>query len=87
MKQGSYMNIKMYTGVRTLADRFVNNNENFYMPAMQSGKGNFAKQIQFKNTKIGGKGLLILEDFLKTERVVCSNFAGYHYMINPTSTK
>ena len=35
------MNIEdVYRGP-DISDRFVNNNENFYMPAMQSGKGNF----------------------------------------------
>ena len=77
----------VYRGL-DLLDRFVNNNENFLYACNAIWQREFLleNKIQFKNTKIGEGGLLILEGLLKAERVVCSNFAGYHYMINPTST-
>lgn len=77
----------IYSGL-DLLNRFVDNNENFLYAcnAMWQRKFLLENNIRFKNAKIGEGGLFILEGLLKAERVIYSNFAGYYYMINATST-
>lgn len=83
--KGSYPQI--YCGLNML-DEFVKNNESFLYACGAIWEREFLLQhnIQFRKLKVGEGGLFILESLVKAERIVCSDFAGYRYMVNETST-
>lgn len=91
-KTGEKIGIKeAYNGVfcgRRLLDKFVENNEEFLYAcgAVWERKFLIENNITFDTLKIGEGGLFILKALLKVERVICSKYAGYCYVINQTST-
>ena len=82
---GKYDDI--YCGIKLL-DQFVQNNEAFLYAcgAIWQRKFLIENDIIFEKLKIGEGGLFILNALLKAQRVVYSNYSGYHYVINETST-
>lgn len=77
----------VYQGVELL-DRFVDNDETFLYACGGIWQRKFLLEykIEFQKLKIGEGGLFILEALLKAEKVVCSNYLGYCYVLNKTST-
>lgn len=76
-----------YTG-KEILDRFTCNNEMFLYACGVIWETAFIKEhkVLFRNLRVGEGGLFILEALLKAERIVCSDYKGYHYVVNPSST-
>lgn len=97
--QGCFISINTYktTGIKNkyndiydgkeLLSSFVKNDEMFLYACGAIWRRNFLVDncISFKPLKVGEGGLFILEALLKAERIICSDYNGYHYNINPSS--
>ncbi len=77
----------VYTGMQLL-DLFVQNDEEFMFACGAVYGRNFIVEngLCFENLKIGEGGLFVLQALLKASRVIVSDYAGYFYNINESST-
>ena len=79
-----------YDGIskgKELLSSFVKNDEMFLYACGAIWRRDFLadNRISFKPLKVGEGGLFILEALLKAERVIYSDYNGYHYNINQGS--
>lgn len=77
----------VYSGMQLL-DLFVENDEDFLYACgvMYERKFLEENQIKFEKLRIGEGGLFILNSLMKVDRAVVSDYPGYRYLINETST-
>ncbi len=78
---------EVYTGMQLL-DLFVQNDEEFMFACGAVYGRSFIVEngLCFENLKIGEGGLFVLQALLKASRVIVSDYAGYFYNINESST-
>ena len=83
--KSNYTNV--YTG-KEMLNLFIKNDEMFLYACGAIWKSDFIKtnRIYFENLKVGEGGLFILEALIKADRIIFSDFSGYHYVLNDSST-